>query len=242
MRKTPLEGKLASSTPVSRQQRSAAFRVEEPWESLATSSPYPATGEGEERTPHLSAGKMVAAIVQPDVFPALTVGAEPAGKAAPEWDALLSTRLRLDRRGRRLLDSARRGHHALALQRHLRRQGQGRQAPRRAHDQQLDRLQRGTNPPEFFYGTTADGKPASFIKPQQGSKRRLLLAGHGTRTAQGLYFFLHRVVTVQHRHAVRIQAGGWLARPCRKPGRPSAAMAHHADESALYEDLGERRA
>src|ERR1039457_7215774 len=29
-------------------------------------------------------------------------------------------------------------------------------------------LQRGTNAPEFFYGKTADGKPASFIKPQQG--------------------------------------------------------------------------
>ena len=58
-------------------------------------------------------------------------------------------------------------------------------------------LQRGTNPPAFFYGSTKDGKPASFITPQHGSKRDYFWLMHGARTAQGLYFFLQRVVTVK---------------------------------------------
>ena len=48
-------------------------------------------------------------------------------------------------------------------------------------------LQRGTNAPEFFYGTTTDGKPASFITPQQGSRRGYFWLAHGMRTARGLF-------------------------------------------------------
>ena len=70
-------------------------------------------------------------------------------------------------------------------------------------------LQRGTNAPEFFYGTTADGKPASFIKPQHGSKRDYFWLAHGARTARGLYFFLHRVVTVKP--ARRLDSSRWMA-------------------------------
>jgi Domain of unknown function (DUF4185) len=58
-------------------------------------------------------------------------------------------------------------------------------------------LQRGTNAPQFFYATNAAGKPASFIDPQHGAKRDYFWLGHGTRTAQGLYFFLQRVVTIK---------------------------------------------
>ena len=58
-------------------------------------------------------------------------------------------------------------------------------------------LQRGTNAPEFFYGKTADGKPASFITPEHGSPRGYFWLAHGIRTDRGLYFFMQRVVTVQ---------------------------------------------
>jgi hypothetical protein len=73
-------------------------------------------------------------------------------------------------------------------------------------------LQRGTNAPEFFYGKTADGKPASFIKPQQGSKDDYFWLLHGTRTTRGLYFFLQRVVTVQTGTPFGFKLlDGWLA-------------------------------
>jgi hypothetical protein len=58
-------------------------------------------------------------------------------------------------------------------------------------------LQHGTNAPEFFYGTTANGQPASFITPEHGSPRGYFWLGHGIRTARRLYFFMQRVVTVQ---------------------------------------------
>jgi len=58
-------------------------------------------------------------------------------------------------------------------------------------------LQRGTNQPEFFYGTTAEGQPASFITPQHGSHSDYFWLFHGARTARGLYLFLQRVVTVK---------------------------------------------
>jgi hypothetical protein len=58
-------------------------------------------------------------------------------------------------------------------------------------------LQRGTNQPEFFYGTASDGKPASFIVPQYGSKGDYFWLAHGARTARGLDFFLNRIVTVK---------------------------------------------
>jgi hypothetical protein len=73
-------------------------------------------------------------------------------------------------------------------------------------------LQRGTNQPEFFYGTAADGKPASFIKPEHGSRRDYFWLFHGTRTARGLYFFLQRVVTVKPGTPFGFKlVDGWLA-------------------------------
>ena len=58
-------------------------------------------------------------------------------------------------------------------------------------------LQRGTNVPQFFYGTAADGKPASFIKPQSGSQSDYFWLAHGLRSTRGLYFFLNRIVTIR---------------------------------------------
>jgi len=73
-------------------------------------------------------------------------------------------------------------------------------------------LQRGTNAPQFFYGQTAEGKPASFITPQHGSKRDYFWLQHGTRTPQGLYFFLQRVVTVRTDTPFGFKLlDGWLA-------------------------------
>ncbi len=73
-------------------------------------------------------------------------------------------------------------------------------------------LQRGTNAPEFFYRTAADGKPASFIKPEHGSKRDYFWLAHGTRTSRGLYFFLQRVVTVRSDTPFGFKlVDGWLA-------------------------------
>jgi hypothetical protein len=126
----------------------------------------------------------------------LWAGTEPAGKAAPEWDARFQrdsgwigadgnysislgggttlwlfsdTIVGKVKDGKRL--DARMMHNSIALQ-------------------------RGTNAPQFFYGQAADGKPASFIKPQPGSKDDYYWLAHGIRTTGGLFFFLQRVVTV----------------------------------------------
>jgi hypothetical protein len=73
-------------------------------------------------------------------------------------------------------------------------------------------LQHGTNVPEFFYGKSADGQPASFIKPQQGPKDDYFWLLHGTRTAQGLFFFLQRVVTAHTGTPFGFKLlDGWLA-------------------------------
>jgi hypothetical protein len=73
-------------------------------------------------------------------------------------------------------------------------------------------LQCGTNAPQFFYGTTPDGKPASFIKPQRGPKRDYFWLAHGARTAAGLYFFALRVVTVRTDTPFGFKlVDGWLA-------------------------------
>ncbi len=58
-------------------------------------------------------------------------------------------------------------------------------------------LQRSTNAPEFFYGTTADNKPASFIKPEHVAPSGYFWLAHGLRTADTLYLFMQRVVTVK---------------------------------------------
>jgi hypothetical protein len=73
-------------------------------------------------------------------------------------------------------------------------------------------LQRGTNQPQFFYGTNSEGKPASFITPQEGPKGDYFWLAHGARTARGLYFFLHRIVTTRSGTPFGFkQVDGWLA-------------------------------
>jgi Domain of unknown function (DUF4185) len=82
-------------------------------------------------------------------------------------------------------------------------------------------LQRGTNPPEFFYGTASDGKPASFITPQHSSERDYFWLAHGARTARGLDFFLHRVVTVKPGTPFGFkQVDGWLAHVANPEASP----------------------
>ena len=82
-------------------------------------------------------------------------------------------------------------------------------------------LQRGTNRPEFFYGTTTDGKPASFITPQPGSRRGYFWLAHGARTARGLDFFLHRIVTVKTGTPFGFkQVDGWLAHVANPEAAP----------------------
>jgi hypothetical protein len=82
-------------------------------------------------------------------------------------------------------------------------------------------LQRGTNAPEFFYGTTAEGKPASFIKPQHGAKRDYFWLTHGIRTPRGLYFFLVRVVTVRTDTPFGFKVvDSWLAHVSNPDARP----------------------
>ena len=82
-------------------------------------------------------------------------------------------------------------------------------------------LQRGTNPPEFFYGKTSDGKPASFITPQHSSERDYFWLAHGARTARGLDFFLHRIVTVKPGTPFGFkQVDGWLAHVANPEASP----------------------
>lgn len=56
-------------------------------------------------------------------------------------------------------------------------------------------VQRGVERPEFFYRTNRDGKPESFITPEQG--RGFYWLFHGTRNRGGLHVFLHQTVTVK---------------------------------------------
>lgn len=48
--------------------------------------------------------------------------------------------------------------------------------------------------PMFFYPTNKAGEPQSFIKPSRGEGHFWIF--HGARNQKGLYFFLHRVKTV----------------------------------------------
>ena len=125
------------------------------------------------------------------------VGAEPAGKAAPEWDALFQ-------RDSGWIGAD--GVYSIPLgggttlwlfsDTLVGKVKEGKRVDTRMINNSVA-LQRGTNQPEFFYGTAADGKPASFITPQHGSRRDYFWLAHGARTARGLYFFAHRVVTVK---------------------------------------------
>src|ERR1017187_2779319 len=56
-------------------------------------------------------------------------------------------------------------------------------------------LQHGTNPPVFFYGRTADGKPDSFVKRKDG--RGYSWFFQGPRTSEGLWLFFHQFV-IEH--------------------------------------------
>jgi len=82
-------------------------------------------------------------------------------------------------------------------------------------------LQRGTNAPEFFYGTATNGQPASFVTPQ-GSRRGYLWLAHGLRTDRGLFFFMQRVETVNAGTPFGFKLrDGWLAQVA-KPDAPPA--------------------
>jgi hypothetical protein len=142
----------------------------------------------------------------------LCARAEPTGKAAPEWDALFQ-------RDSGWIGAD--GNYSIPLTRDttlwlfsdtfVGKVKDGKRLDARMINNSIA-LQRGTNAPEFFYSTTADGKPASFIKPQQGSKDDYFWLAHGTRTACGLFFFLQRVVTVRTGTPFGFKlVDGWLA-------------------------------
>src|ERR1039458_10045175 len=127
----------------------------------------------------------------------LCAGAEPVGKAAPEWDALFQRESGwIGADGAYSIPLT--GNTTLWLfsDTIVGKVKDGKRLDARMINNSVA-LQRGTNAPEFFYGTTADGKPAPFIKPQQGSKGDYFWLLHGTRTTHRLFFFLQRVVTVQ---------------------------------------------
>jgi hypothetical protein len=142
----------------------------------------------------------------------LWAGAEPAGKADPEWDALFQRKsgwIGAD------------GNYSVPLDRDTTLWLFSDTIVGKVKDgKRLDAcminnsvaLQRGTNAPEFFYGKAADGKPASFILPHQGSKGDYFWLLHGTRTTRGLFFFLQRVVTVKTGTPFGFKlVDGWLA-------------------------------
>jgi hypothetical protein len=133
------------------------------------------------------------------LLPALSAcaGSEFTGKAAPEWDALFQREsgwIGAD------------GNYSIPLNRDttlwlfsdtfVGRVKDGKRLDARMINNSIA-LQHGTNAPEFFYGTTTNGQPASFITPEHGSPRGYFWLAHGIRTARRLYFFMQRVVTVQ---------------------------------------------
>jgi len=82
-------------------------------------------------------------------------------------------------------------------------------------------LQQATNRPEFFYGTTPDGQPDSFIKPRHGAAHGYFWLAHGVRTGQGLYFFLLQVVTVKSDTPFGFKlVDGWLAHVANPDAAP----------------------
>src|SRR5208282_1023662 len=82
-------------------------------------------------------------------------------------------------------------------------------------------LQRGTNAPEFFYGTATNGQPASFVTPQ-GSRRGYFWLAHGLRTDRGLFFFMQRVETVNSGTPFGFKLrDGWLAQVANPDATPA---------------------
>ena len=152
----------------------------------------------------------------------LCAGAEPAGKAAPEWDALFQRESGwIGADGAYSIPLA--GDTTLWLfsDTFVGKVKDGKRLDARMINNSIA-LQRGTNQPEFFYGTAADGKPASFIKPQHGSQRDYFWLTHGARTADGLYFFLLRVVTVKPGTPFGFKlVDGWLAHVANPDASPS---------------------
>jgi len=148
-------------------------------------------------------------------------GAEPAGRAAPEWDA------RFQRESGWIGAD---GDYSIPLKADIMLWLFSDTFVGKVKDgKRLDAvminnsiaLQRGTNQPEFFYGMTTNGKPASFIEPQSGSPRGYFWLAHGVRTAQGLDFFLHRIVTVKPGTPFGFkQVDGWLAHVANPDAAP----------------------
>ena len=143
---------------------------------------------------------------------ALCAAAGPAGKAAPEWDALFQREAGwIGADGAYSIPLG--GDTTLWLfsDTFVGKVKDGKRLDARMINNSVA-LQRGTNQPEFFYGSTAAGKPASFIKPQHGSGRDYFWLAHGARTARGLYLFLQRVVTVKPGTPFGFRMiDGWLA-------------------------------
>src|ERR1035441_6674983 len=152
----------------------------------------------------------------------LCAGAEPAGKAAPEWDALFQPEsgwigadgaYSIPLSGDTML--------WLFSDTFVGKVKEGKRLDARMINNSIA-LQHGTNQPEFFYGTAADGKPASFINPQSGSQRDYFWLTHGARTGDGLYFFLLRVVTVKPGTPFGFKlVDGWLAHVANPDASPS---------------------
>src|ERR1017187_5999361 len=102
---------------------------------------------------------------------ALCPAAGPAGKAAPEWDALFQREAGwIGADGAYSIPLG--GDTTLWLfsDTFVGKVKDGKRLDARMINNSVA-LQRGINQPEFFYGSTAAGKPASFIKPQHGSGR-----------------------------------------------------------------------
>ena len=124
-------------------------------------------------------------------------GAEFAGKAAPEWDALFQRQSGwIGADGNYSIPLSRDTTLWLFSDTFVGRVKDGKRLDARMINNSVA-LQRGTNAPEFFYGTTTNGQPASFIEPEHGSPRGYFWLAHGIRTSRGLWFFMQRIVTVR---------------------------------------------
>jgi hypothetical protein len=146
---------------------------------------------------------------------------EPAGKPAPEWDALFqrtSGWIGAD------------GNYSIPLSTHqtlwlfsdtfVGEVKDGKRTNAVMINNSLA-LQEGTNRPTFFYGHTRDDKPQSFIKPTQGVTNGYFWLTHGVRTRQALYFFLVQVVTVKPGDPFGFKVkDGWLAEVANPDASP----------------------
>jgi Domain of unknown function (DUF4185) len=185
-----------------------------------------ATAESEKRPAAVSTRALAARLLSLllpglTLLAALNAGAEPAGRAAPEWDALFQREsgwIGAD------------GDYSIPLSADTTLWLFSDTFVGKVKDgKRLDAVminnsvavQRGANQPEFFYGTTTNGKPASFIVPQHGSPRGYYWLAHGARTELGLDFFLHRIVTIKPGTPFGFkQVDGWLAHVANSDAAP----------------------